>query len=75
MPRPNPNIPLSVEQPNFSSMLTQLNNNRMADRTTVSNLQTDKLRREGAQQTIDMNNAAIQKATREAKGCARGGGR
>ena len=63
MPRPNPNIPLSVEQPNFSSMLTQLNNNRMADRTTVSNLQTDKLRREGAQQTIDMNNAAIQKAT------------
>jgi hypothetical protein len=67
MPRPNPNIPLSVEQPNFSSMLTQLNNNRMADRTTVSNLQTDKLRREGAQQTIDMNNAAIQKATREAK--------
>ena len=67
MPRPNPNIPLSVEQPNFSSMLTQLNNNMMADRTTVSNLQTDKLRREGAQQTIDMNNAAIQKATREAK--------
>tara|TARA_R110000796_G_scaffold29536_3_gene79725 strand:+ start:1731 stop:3473 length:1743 start_codon:yes stop_codon:yes gene_type:complete len=61
--RPNPNIPLSATQPQFATMLTQLNNNMSADRTNASNLQTAALQRTATQQNIDINAGVLQKAT------------